>query len=132
MTTITDLKTAIFQAANAFANIHSLPISFPGISFTKPTSGEWLELSVIPNDFDYGINESRKFRRGIVQINVCGIKDKSGDLALQAIADLAETIYPMGTVILDAVRITTNPTTEAAIVRNNTDYIIPVSFEYSE
>lgn len=132
MTTITDLKTVIFQAAKAFADANSFPISFPGISFTKPTSAEWLELSVIPNDFDYGINESRKFRRGIVQINVCGIKDKSGDLALQAIADLVEASWQMGDVILDAVRVMTNPMTEAAIVRNNTDYIIPVSFEYSE
>ncbi len=132
MTTNTALKTAIFQAVNTFATTNSLPCSFPGVSFTKPATGEWLELSVVTNDRDFGLNDSIKFRRGIVQINVCGIKDRSGDLALQAIADLIESGWQRGDVLTGGIRVSTNPLVEEAIIRDSTDYILPVSFEYEE
>jgi hypothetical protein len=45
------------------------PVAYPGINFTPPSTGEWIELSWFPNEtLNYGIpNDGPSIHRGFVQ-----------------------------------------------------------------
>ena len=79
---------------------------------------------------DFGINEGRVFRRGICQINVCN-KKNNGVKQLTDIADLLQAEFQRAAVIVDSVRVTTNPKTTEPFQRGGA-FILPLSFEYAE
>jgi len=130
MTTLSQLHIALMDKAKAFATANSLPINNIGFDFTEPSSGAWLELSIAPNDRDYGLNDTKVFRRGIGQINVCN-KKNNGIKQLTDIAGLVEAEFTRGSILVDAIRITTSPQTMEPFQRGGV-YVLPLSFEYSE
>lgn len=50
-----------------------LAVAFPGVGFTPPTEGMWLELVWIPNETqNYGIaDDGPSLLQGLAQVNVC-------------------------------------------------------------
>lgn len=59
----------------AFAAQFSPPLSvaYPGIGFTPPSAGQWLELVWIPNETEnYGTaDDDPSLLQGLAQVNVC-------------------------------------------------------------
>ena len=129
--TNTQLFNDIYTLVKSFASTQSVPLGFEFKSFTPPSSGAWLELSIAPNDRDYDMTDSPVFRRGIIQINV-GTKKDSGDTLQRALIDEVEAAFPMGLILSGNVKITTNPKAQPPFIRDDTDYISQVSFEYAE
>jgi hypothetical protein len=115
---------------DAFATANSLPVNEIGVDFDEPSSGAWLQFSIAPNDRNHGINETKVFRRGICQINVCN-KKNNGIKQLLYIADLIETEFPLATVLLDSIRVTASPKAAEPFQRGGV-FVLQVSFEYSE
>jgi len=130
MTTLSALHIALMDKAKAFATANSLPINSFGFDFTEPASGAWLELSIAPNDRDFGMNDTKVFRRGIGQVNVCN-KKNNGIKQLTDIADLLEAEFALGTVLVDAIRITASPRIMEPFQRGGV-FVLPLSFEYAE
>lgn len=60
-------------AAFAAGQSPALTVAYPGIGFTPPTAGEWLELVWIPNETqNYGIaDDGPSLLQGLAQVNVC-------------------------------------------------------------
>lgn len=64
---------AFATMVGAFAATRSLPVAYPGVPFTPPTSGEWLEVRWFPNEpVEYGTaNDGPRLHRGFGQVSVC-------------------------------------------------------------
>ena len=59
--------------------VTSLPIAWPGVSFTPPSSGMWFEVRHFPNEpdhFGYG-DDAKQDYRGFLQVSVF-TADKAG------------------------------------------------------
>lgn len=58
----------------AVASGKGVPVSFPGVPFTPPASGLWLEASWVPNEpLNYGTaDDGPTLERGLALVNVCG------------------------------------------------------------
>lgn len=126
-----DLFNAIYTKVKAFAAAQSVQLSYEFKTFEPPESGVWLELSYAGNDRDYDLSSSPVFRRGIVQLNVCTHKDQ-GDYKVRQMIDAIEAEFTMGAVLFSPVIVTTNPKAEAPFIRDSSQYITQVSFEYAE
>lgn len=129
--TNTQLFNDIYAKVKAFAISQGVPLGFEFNSFTPPESGAWLELSIANNDRDFDLNKSPLFRRGILQINV-GIKKDDGDTLQRSLIDEIELNFPIGTLLSGTIKTTSNPKAEPPFIRDSTDYISQVSFEYNE
>src|SRR5690606_8581597 len=70
-----DTFDAFATAVGTFAAQLSpaLPVAWPGINFTPPDTGEWLEVSVFPNGTEnYGMaNDAPVEHMGILQVGCC-------------------------------------------------------------
>ena len=129
--TSTQLFNDVYTIVKAFAVSEGIPLGFEFNSFTPPTNGAWIELSIAPNDRDHDMSKSPVFRRGIIQINAC-VKKDSGDTTQRALIDAIEANFPMGLVLSGTVKVTSNPKSIPPFIRDDTDYISQVSFEYAE
>lgn len=130
MTTQTELFAAIFHGVSIFAAANNLPVKYPAKKFTPPASGEWLELSIAPNDIDSTLSEQASFKRGIVQVNVAGRPDTS-PLKLTAIADLITLKLPKGLFIVDSVIVARTPY-QTNVLELDDRVLLPVTINYSE
>lgn len=102
------IKQAFFGLLNA-ANL-GYPISWPGVNFTPPATGSWLEVMFFPNaSLDNGLAyDSTKTPVGIFQVS-CVTRPGSGTIALGAMADQIRTTYAKGTTITGSVRVVREP-----------------------
>ncbi|MBO9766516.1 MULTISPECIES: phage tail terminator-like protein [Xanthomonas] len=70
-------NTAIYDAfaglVGAFATAQGLPCSYPGLAFTPPTDGAWLELQWFPNETqNYGMaDDGPSLLQGFGQLSAC-------------------------------------------------------------
>lgn len=85
--------------AIAFAAAAQLQIGFPGVRFSPPGTGEWLEVSWIPaQGRNYGrADGDPSLLQGIAQISVCGRPNGEGIKPLATIADSAIAAFGKGT-----------------------------------
>lgn len=44
-----NIYSAFAAAIATYATANSLPVAWPGINFTPPTTGSWLEVAWFPN-----------------------------------------------------------------------------------
>lgn len=130
MTTQTALYAAVFQLVKAFASANSLPVKYPAKKFDTPQSGNWLELTINPNDIDLTLSGQTIFRRGMIQINVCGKAGRS-PLSLTAISDAIKTEFNKTKTIVDAVIVSGSPY-ESSMIELEDRVILPVTINYSE
>ena len=125
--TNTDILTALFQQVSAWA---SVPVAYPGITFTPPASGRWLEIYHAPNDLDPDLTGDHIVRRGFFTINVCG-RPNSGAVPLYALAESVAAQWPKETAITTGVFCTRRPL-QLSLVADDDRIQVPVSIAYSE
>lgn len=131
MTTQTALFAAIFQQVKSFASTNNdLPIKHPAKKFKPPASGNWLELSIAPNDIDTTLSDQESYRRGLFQLNVAGRPDNSS-LELTGIADLLITEFHKTKTLIDSVIVTRTPYL-TNVLELDDRVLLPVTINYSE
>lgn len=92
------IYTAIAEAVDDFANTQSEPlaVAYPGVAFTPPTSGMWLELISIINDGqNYGLDLGH-IDQGFFRVVVC-FRPGGGIVSAQLVAEEAQAYFPKGT-----------------------------------
>ncbi len=123
-----------FRAA-VFAKIaaagFTVPISYPGVTFTPPSSGSWLEVALFKNQpRQPGVRGgSHVFPLGILQITAV-TRNGAGVVQLDALAEQIKSAFPRDTVLQDDVRVNLEPWDSEAITDNDR-VMIPVSISYS-
>ena len=129
MTTNAQIATAFFTTVNTAAL--GYPIAYPSITFDPPDTGNWLELSFMPNTgINPGISSPTVIKQGLLQVNVGG-KPNGGLIPLETIADTVAALFPMNSVLSDNVRISRTPYTTDIIPLDDRQ-LLPITIEYSE
>ena len=75
----TEIYTAFADLVSAFAAAQGLRCGYPGLGFTPPTSGSWLELQWFPNQTtNYGTeDDGPSLLQGFAQLSACYRPPKS-------------------------------------------------------
>ena len=129
MTTNSEIQSAMNGILSAASLGH--PISWPGINFTPPESGYWLEVMHLPNRGvdDQLANDGHVSPQGIFQVIVAG--RPGSEISLREVAETVQGVFPKGTEIVAPIRATRHPYT------TNVQYMddcaeLAVTIEYSE
>lgn len=129
MTTNAQIAEAFFTTVNDAAL--GYPIAYPSITFDPPDSGNWLELSFMPNTgIDQGIASPTVLKQGLLQVNVGG-RPNSGLIPMQAISDTVAALFAKNSVLSGLVRISRTPYT-TDIISLDDRQLLPITIEYSE
>jgi hypothetical protein len=102
-----DIYNAFAEQLASFAAIQQeqpeLRVAWPGVTFTPPDAGMWLEASWHPNRTEnYGIgNEGPSTLRGFGQVNIC-IRPGSGTAPLHRMAGELIRHFAKGTALAPA------------------------------
>lgn len=124
-----DITGAFFTLINDAAL--GLPISFEGVKFTPPDSGQWLEVTFLPNQgIDQSMTSNNPVSQGIIQVNACN-RPNSGLIPLQKLSETVAALFPKNTIIYDLVRVSETPYTSDMISLDDR-LIIPLTIMYSE
>ena len=109
----------------------NLPIAYPGMNFTPPTKGQWLEVSVFRNEpANQPLANKRGVEQGIMQITVCG-RPGSGMVPLRNTALNILAAFPKGFLFASYHRIVNNPYMLSLITESD-KIMLPVSMSYSQ
>jgi hypothetical protein len=112
----------------ADAQSPALSISFENTSFSKPSTGNFLECFLIPNEtINPAVNGTRKREIGIFQVNVW-TRQNSGSKDAMTIAQGIVDLFPL--VPKGAVSVEKTPSIEKSLLDNSGWYITPVTIEY--
>jgi hypothetical protein len=130
-----DVDAQIYEALVAhlqdFVNQFSPPykVGYPGVNFTPPNSGQWLEVRFFPNETqNYGIaDEGPHDHRGFFQVMVCE-RPGGGITVGTMVADAVIAHFDKGTVVEPA-RINRRPWL-SNIVHAPERTLYPVSIPY--
>lgn len=97
MSLTADIYDVFATQAGAFAAAQGLTISYPGIHFTPPDTGSWLELIPFWNDgIDYGVATSGPtVEQGFFRLMVC-CRSGAGLTAPQQLAEAVIAAFPKG------------------------------------
>lgn len=126
MSTNTDLLTAFFTQVQTWATV---PVAYPGVTFTPPATGQWLEIYHAPNDLDPDVDGNYIVRRGLFTINVCG-RPNGGAVPLYTLAEQVAAKWPKKTTITSGI-ITTRRPLQLSLVAEGDRLQVPVSIAYS-
>jgi hypothetical protein len=70
-----EIYESLIELLQAFVLDRSpeLPVAYPGVTFTPPDNGQWLEVRMFPNETqNYGLANTGVFiHRGFMQVTVC-------------------------------------------------------------
>lgn len=99
-----DFCTKLSTFAGGFSP--PLQVAFPGIGFTPPAAGMWLELQWVPNEtVNYGMaDDAPVLMQGLAQVGVC-YRPGGGLMAGLQLAGAVVAAFPKGTRIADLVRV---------------------------
>lgn len=124
-----DIKSALFARLSSAAL--GYPIAWPGIDFTPPAVGHWLEVEFFPNEpLDQGLGySSAEVPRGLFQISAAS-RPNDGVIGLGDVAQEIETLYPKGTTITGKARVVKHPY-QMGSIKMDDRILIPVTIEYS-
>lgn len=124
----TDILTAGIEHLQDLGLTH--PVAWPGITFTPPATGMWVEFSHFPNEGRDLVwdNDGCQQARGFFQAMV-GYRPGLGNVQASELADLIIDHFVKGTV-LGPVRVMKKPWQSPPIVEGDKLYI-PVTIRYS-
>lgn len=124
-----DIYTAFADHLTAFATAQGVPVAYPGIHFTPPTSGPWMELSWFPNETrNIALGNDGSQLRGFGQVSCC-IRSGVGILPAANLAGEIIRHFEKGTVLGPA-RVDSKPWVSSVL--NAPDRITaPVTVRYS-
>ena len=102
------IAQALFSTLQAGAL--GYPIGWPGLEFTAPTTGPWLEVQFMPNQgIDNGLAPTdQTVPQGIFQVNVFA-RPGDGIIGMNAIADDVKALYPKNATITGFIRVQRRP-----------------------
>ena len=102
MTSIKAIHEAIYSHVGALGASLEIPVSYPGVNFTAPDAGRWLELIVLPNgNLNQPINSnSTPLPKGLFRVNVCSSSREDNSMTLFATADTVAAAFPLGLPLL--------------------------------
>lgn len=102
MTAIKAIHEVIYGKVAALGASLNIPVSYPGVNFTAPNAGRWLELIVLPNgSLNQPINShSTPLPKGLFRVNVCTADPNGGSLPLFDTADTVAAAFPLGLPLL--------------------------------
>ena len=106
-------------------------IAWPGVNFTPPGTGIWLEVAFFPNQ---GIDDGLPYNSsvtpiGIFQVSAVG-RPGSGVIPLEAAADAIRGAFARGTTITTPVRVSRAPY-NMSLIETDDKIFIPVSIPYA-
>lgn len=106
------------------------PIAWPGVNFTPPNSGLWLQVALFENQpLQPGLsNTAGVGLRGILQITACG-RPGLGYAALDTLAESVIAAFPKGKPVLSASRVTRTPY-KMGDVTTDDRLMLPVRIDY--
>ncbi len=89
---------ALRLAAFAALSTPALPVAYPDVAFTPPSTGKWLEAQWIPNrSRNYGMeDDGPTMMQGLAQVNVC-FRPGGGLMAGLALANQVVQYFNKGT-----------------------------------
>ena len=127
--TNTQIQSALYDILIA-ANL-GYPIAYPGIDFTPPASGVWLEVTLFPNEgIDSGLGySSTTIPQGIFQVSAVD-RPGNGVFPVTNAAQEVQSAFPKGTTIAESVRVQRSPYQMDPIFEGDRLYI-PVTIPYS-
>jgi len=130
MTTNSQIKTAFFARLATISGGYT--IAWPGVNFTPPGSGAWLEASHFPiAPLDEGLaNDSSTVPRGIFQVS-CVTRPGLGTAAIDTAAQAVIALFPKGRVLSGSVRVVRAPYSFEAASPSGDKIEIAVTVEYS-
>jgi hypothetical protein len=118
-------------AAWASSQVPPIPVAYEGVAFTKPTTGPWLQPTMLTSStVNPTVEATRRRERGVFQIN-CYVRDGLGSAAVENLSNNIVNLYPVvpktGTVSIEQ-----TPQTAAAIVTQDGWRYIPVRVSYRQ
>jgi len=112
------------------AKFPALPVAYPGLNFTPPAAGYWLEPLVFRNQPIDGANPSfAPLDRGVMQITVC-TRPGNGIIGLTEISDQIRSAFPKNTQFSDGLKITATPY-NLTVITEDDRIMLPLSMTYS-
>lgn len=128
MTIRSELETPLA----AFAAANNIPVAWEGKTFTKPTSGPYLQPFMLDKAiFNPTVDMERKRTRGFFQINVC-VPDGRGSKEGEELAELIAALYPSANKqAFPTVSIEQHPQIAHALLDSNFR-VIPVMIRYRQ
>jgi hypothetical protein len=126
-------NTQIQEAFNAALTAASFgyPIGWPGVEFTPPGDGAWLEVAFFPNQ---GLDEGLPYNSSVTPMGLFQVsaatRPGSGVIGLEAVADSIRGAFPRGTVITSPVRVSRAPY-NMQLIETDDKIFIPVSIPYA-
>jgi len=129
MTANSAIETALNQILEAAAL--GYPVAWPGIDFTPPANGEWLEVIYLPNQGvdDRLADDGYVSPQGIYQVTVAS--RPQSEIKLREAAEAVQAVFPKGTRISGNIRVGSHPYTSSARIEDDR-MRLPVTVEYSE
>lgn len=117
---------AVEVSAFAITLSPPLPVSYPGLPFTPPASGYWLEVQWFPNETqNYGIAfDGPSVLRGFGQVSVC-TRPGTGLVKPMDLAGLVIETFDKGTRIGDA--LVYRKPWASSVIQDNERLMIPVT-----
>lgn len=113
----------------AAAQVPAIPVSYQNVSFTKPTSGLFLECILIPNvTLDREVTGAKHTRYGLFQVNCWGPQG-TGMRAAEALAESVATLYPVFPKV-GVVSVEQTPHVGAALDGGSGWELVPVLVKY--
>jgi len=122
------LRTELMQQIQAAG--FSIPIAWPGVNFTPPASGTWIEVTLFENEpLQPGLaSDAVVHQVGILQINVTN-RPGQGFVGIEATANQVIAAFPKGTRIGVHGKVTRTPYKQSGITEGD-KIMIPVRIEY--
>jgi hypothetical protein len=106
----------------------AVPISFENLAFTKPTSGNFLECFLLPNQtINPTVDGLRKREIGIFQVN-CWTRQGAGSGDGMSLAQSIVDLFPL--IPKGVVSVEKTPSIEKSLLDPSGWYITPVTVEY--
>ena len=102
MTSIKTIHEAIYSYVGALGASLGTPVAYPGVNFTPPNAGRWLELIVLPNgNLNQPINShSTPLPKGVFRVNVCLAAWDGDSKKPFEMADAVAAAFPLGLPLL--------------------------------
>lgn len=118
------MRAAILDMLFAILPGIGYPIAWPGVKFTPPGSGAWLEVSIFEGTGQQPgmAYDSSYYPEGIIQVSAVtrtGFGFKPADDAAHAVV----AALPAGTVIQDGIKITRRPTIGGELIDSDKLYL---------
>lgn len=121
------ILSAISSNARAIGQARSVPVAYPGVDFTPPDSGLWMELLVFWNGSqDYAVGRVA-VGRGFFRLMVC-TRPGAGLVPVTQLSEAIIAYFPKGT-LLGPARTDSTPSTGGPIITSD-KLIIPVTVQF--